>query len=96
MNNPPGNLRIVGLGCSAVAFLGLWIVSFAPYLPRSVYIDVAGKCMALLSIPGLLLSLVATWRQGRDRWSTIGIILGLVTLLYVPTMWVGIFPGMRK
>jgi hypothetical protein len=72
-----------GLVLSIIASVGLFAVGFPPHVKIGAY-------LSFLSIPGIALSVVGSFRAPR-RFAIWGIAIGVFVALYLPSLSVGLF-----
>ncbi len=75
----------VGLICSAIGVLGLSLFFISGL---SIWIAPLASVLTLLSVPGLVISVLALWLAADKRRAKWGAGLGLLGCLYVPTILV--------
>lgn len=73
----------VGLICSALGLLGLSLFFISG---RGIWIAPLASVLTMLSVPGLLISLLALWLVTEKRQAKWGAGLGLLGSLYLPTI----------
>jgi hypothetical protein len=73
----------VGLVCSAIGALGLSLFFISGL---SIWIVPLASVLTLLSVPGLVISVLALWLAADKQRAKWGAGLGLLGCLYVPTI----------
>ena len=82
-------IRWIGLCLSIIAAGGLLVVSIVSGTPElhHSHLYQLGAAASTLSIPGFSASVLARLRYGSDRVTLAGISLGVIVMLYLPTVW---------
>lgn len=77
------NFGILGLGLCLASAVGLLLVSNYSY---DVNINLVGKSLLLLSIPGSAASSIGLFQRHRN-YALLGLVIGIVVLCYLPTVF---------
>ena len=84
------SLAIVGFTCSIVGLLAVCLASVYEFGSLGKIVASVALWGSVLCIPGLILSSLASFKRPR-KLAIWGVVLGIAGMLYVPTLFFGLF-----
>ena len=78
---------------SCAGLFGTWIASLVGAADQIHVTYIAGCVIAICALPGAVIAFFVRWRQRDNFVALCGVVLGLIGVLYLPSIW---FPIIRR